>query len=104
MPLRGTYADSAGVAAAAKSTQRPRSGERRLSSAAHRGDQPVDPVVDGYERVLAQDRPLRLVVQLQMHPVDRVVVAALLGGADEVAAQLGSRGLGRNRLRPEGRR
>ena len=56
------------------------------------------------ERVLAQDGPLRLVVQLQVHPVDGVVVAALLGGADEVAAQLGPGGLRRHRLGPEDRR
>ena len=39
------------------------------------------------ERVLAEDRALGLVVELQVHPVDRVVALALLGPADELAAQ-----------------
>src|SRR6266536_1189648 len=61
----------------------------------HRGDQLVDAVVVGAERVLAQDRALRLVVQLQVHPVDRVVAPPLLGLADELAPQPCPRGLGR---------
>ena len=65
--------------------------------------EPVDPLVGGLEGVLAEDGALRLVVQLQVDPVDGVVVASLLGGADEVAAQLGPRGLRGDRLGPEDR-
>src|SRR5262245_54884673 len=36
----------------------------------HAGDELLDPVVDGTERVFAQDRTLRLIVQLEVHPVD----------------------------------
>ncbi len=49
-----------------------------------RSDQPLDPLVDSPERVLAEHGPLRLVVQLEMHPVDREVPPSLLGGGDEV--------------------
>ena len=71
---------------------------------AHIGDQALDPVVGGDERVLAEHRALRLVIQLQVYPVDRVVVAALLRGSDEIAAKLGPRGLRRHRLGAEDRR
>ena len=47
------------------------------------------------ERVLAQHGALGLVVQLQVHPVHRVVAALRLGLADELAAELGPRGLRR---------
>src|SRR4029450_2461899 len=59
------------------------------------GDQPLDPLVAGLERVLAQDGALGLVVELQVDPVDRVVALALLGPADELAPEAGPGGLRR---------
>src|SRR4029450_7681630 len=61
------------------------------------GDQPLDPLVAGLERVLAEDGALGLVVELQVDPVDRVVALAFLGPADELAAQACPGGL-RGRL------
>src|SRR5664279_2851160 len=58
-------------------------------------DEPLDPLVLRLERVFAQDGPLRLVVELQVHPVHRVVALALLGLLDEGAAQLRAGGLRR---------
>src|SRR5581483_7266973 len=52
------------------------------------GDELFDPLVFGLERVLAQDGALRLVVELQVHPVDRVVALALLGPLDEGTPEL----------------
>src|SRR5690349_14847618 len=60
-----------------------------------RRDQLLDPLVVGLERVLAQHGALGLIVELQVHPVDRVVALALLGPADELTAQASSRGLRR---------
>ena len=62
-------------------------------SAAHALDQPLDPGVLAQERVLAQHGSLGLVVELEVHPVDGEVAPVLLGGPDEVAAQLGAGGL-----------
>src|SRR5262245_21185944 len=59
---------------------------RRGRAGLHAGDEFLDPVVDGAERVLAQDRALGLVVELEVHPVDGEVAAALLRAADELAA------------------
>src|SRR4051794_4732311 len=53
----------------------------------HAFDQLVHPLVVGAERVLAQHRALRLVVELEVHPVDGEVPAALLGPLDELATQ-----------------
>ena len=50
----------------------------------HVGNELLHPFVHRLERVLAQHRSLGLVVQLEMHPVDRIVAAALLGVADEL--------------------
>ena len=58
-------------------------------------DQALDPFVARLERVLAEHGALRLVVELQVHPVDRVVALAFLGPLDERAAQAGARGLRR---------
>src|SRR5690606_15134063 len=46
-------------------------GRRRnpLVPRSHASDQPLHPLVVRPERVLAQDRPLGLVVELQVHPV-----------------------------------
>src|ERR1044071_5955736 len=41
-----------------------------ITQVSHRGDQALHPLVVGAERVLAQDRALRLVVELEVHPVD----------------------------------
>src|SRR5690606_36872811 len=67
----------------------------------HARDQPLDAFVVGTERVLAQDGALRLVVQLQVHPVDGEVAPALLGVPDELTAQPGPGGLRRPLLRLE---
>ena len=64
-------------------------------TALERGDQLLDPLVPRLERVLAQHRPLGLVVELQVDPVDGEVPAALLGPPDELAPQLGPGRLGR---------
>src|SRR2546423_5216350 len=53
----------------------------------HACDQLLHPLIDGPERVLAENGALRLVVQLQVHPVDREVAPALLRPLDELAAQ-----------------
>src|SRR5207247_9592843 len=55
----------------------------------------LDPLVLGFERVLAQDGALGVVVELQVHPVDRVVTATLGGSPDELAPQPGPRRLRR---------
>src|SRR5207237_327547 len=56
-------------------------------------DELFHPLVAGLERVLAEDGALGLVVELQVHPVDRVVALALLGPADELPTQAGAGGL-----------
>src|ERR687887_1498213 len=53
----------------------------------HRGDQLLDALVHAPVRVLAEHGALRLVVQLEMHPVDGEIAASLLCAADEVAAE-----------------
>src|SRR5215470_8217714 len=58
-------------------------------SSLKRRDQALDALVDRPERVLAQHGALRLVVELEVHPVHGEVAAGRLGGRDEVAAQLG---------------
>ena len=64
-----------------------------LSKGIARRDQALHPVVGGDEGILAEHCALRLVIQLQVHPVDGVVVTALLRSTDEVASKLGPRGL-----------
>ena len=71
---------------------------RRVLAQLHAGDKLLHPFVDRTERVLAQHRPLRLVVQLEVHPVDGEVAALFLGPADELAPQLGAGGLRRDGL------
>src|SRR2546430_3324409 len=61
-------------------------------SASHARDEAVDPLVVRPERVLAQYGALRLVVELEVHPVDGEVAPLLLGVPDELAAQPGPRG------------
>src|SRR3546814_20910072 len=73
-----------------------RSGKVGTSDASLQGgDELLDALVVGLERVLAEHGALRLVVQLQVHPVDRVVALALLGPTDELAAEPGPGGLRR---------
>src|SRR5690606_11049696 len=75
--------------------------ERRTAPsvrASHPGDQLLHPLVDRPEGVLAQHGALRLVVELQVDPVDGEVPPLLLGAPDEVAAQPGPGGLRRHRL------
>src|SRR5918911_1226668 len=69
----------------------------------HALDEALHTLVVGAERVLAQDGPLGLVVELQVHPVDREIAAALLGALDEIAAQPCPRRLRRDRLGREDR-
>src|ERR1700754_3578767 len=64
----------------------------------HPRDQLLDPLVHRTERVLAQHRPLSMVVQLEGLPVDVEIAPLLLGPAEELAAQLGPRRLRRDRL------
>src|SRR5213594_4952722 len=66
-----------------------------MSRASHVGDELVDALVDRLERILAEYRPLRLIVELQVDPVDGVVAALLLRMPDEVAAQPRTRRLWR---------
>src|SRR3954447_25737438 len=59
----------------------------------HAGYELFYPVVHGAERVLAQDGALRLVVELEMDPVDGEVPPLLLSPFDEVASEPGASGL-----------
>src|SRR5204863_8667066 len=68
---------------------------RKLGTASEAGDELLDPLVPRFERVLAQHRPLGLVVELEMDPVDGEVAPPLLGLADELAAQPRPSGLRR---------
>ena len=76
----------------ASTAPRPERGHGRALQA---GDQALDAFVARFERVLAQHGALRLVVELQVDPVDRVVALAFLGPLDERAAQPGPRALRR---------
>src|SRR5436190_7314120 len=78
---------------------------RRIASEprSHAGDEFFHPFVDGAERVLAENRALRLVVELQVHPVHGEVAATLLRPLDELPAQPRPRCLRRHRLRLEDR-
>src|SRR5687768_203997 len=60
---------------------------RKLGTTSEACDEPLHPFVLGLERVLAEHGALRLIVQLQVHPVDGVVALPLLGLADELAPQ-----------------
>src|SRR6266852_3844677 len=68
---------------------------RSRRSTSERGDELFDPFVASLERVLAEHRPLGLVVQFEMNPVDSEVPAAFLRPADELAPEAGPRGLRR---------
>src|SRR5579875_3531421 len=70
--LTGTRGYKVGPRAAAQAAQ-----------ASQRRDQPLDAVVVRAERVLEQHGPLRLVVQLQVDPVDGEVAPALLRSPHE---------------------
>src|SRR5207249_1236082 len=63
-----------------------------------RADEPLDPLVVGLERVLAEDGLALRVVQLQVDPVHAVVLALQVGLTDELAAKPRARGLGRHVL------
>src|ERR1700730_17396834 len=73
----------------------PRFDPDRIVVGLHAGDQPLDPLVDRPERILAQHGALCLIVEFEVHPVDGEVAACSLGGADELAAQPGPGGLWR---------
>src|ERR1041384_4274364 len=66
-----------------------------IARASERRDEPFDALVARLERVLAEHRSLCLVVQLQVHPVDRVVALALLRALDERTSKPRPRGLWR---------
>ena len=51
---------------------------RRRRHRSHALDEPLDPLVDGPERVLAEHRALGLVVELEVDPVDGEVPPAFL--------------------------
>src|SRR6185312_12811348 len=76
---------------------RPSAGAEAVACS-HPGDQLFHPLVDRAERVLAQDRPLGLIVQFEMDPVHREVAPALLRAPDELAAQPRPGRLRRHRL------
>src|SRR3954453_24092441 len=73
-------------------------GGRIADDGLHTVDQPLDALVIGPERVLAQHGALAMVVQLQVHPVDGEVAAPLLCLSDELTANPRTRGLGRHRF------
>src|SRR5947208_2100337 len=70
------------------------------TSSLHVGDELLHPFVDGPERVLAEHRPLRLIVELEVDPVHRVVATFQLGVPDELAPEPGPGGLRRLAHRP----
>src|SRR5882724_12926420 len=63
-----------------------------------RADEALDPLVVGLERVLAEDRLALRIVELQIDPVDAVVLALQVRLPDELAAQARARGLRRDVL------
>ena len=69
-------------------------GARQVSS--KRCDEFLHPFVFRFERVLAENGPLGLIVQLQMDPVHGEIALTLLGLADEITPKFGPRGLRRN--------
>src|SRR4051812_3898981 len=60
------------------------------------GDQLLDTLVAALEGVLAQHRALGLIVELEVHPIGRVVAFALFRPLDELAAKAGPCGLRRH--------
>src|SRR5690349_14940367 len=73
-------------------------GARPGTVGSHAVDEALHPLVVRLERVLAQHRALGLVVELEVHPVDGEVAAALLGAPDELAPQARTRVLRRHAL------
>src|SRR5450755_3867204 len=71
---------------------------QRRAARLHAGDQLLHPLVDRAERVLAEHRPLRLVVELEVHPVHGEVAPPLLRPPDKLAAQPRAGGLRRHGL------
>src|SRR5689334_15892346 len=73
----------ASISAATRLTSRSRRSTRATLpvhlECLQRRDEFLDALVAGFERVLAEHRPLRLVVELEVHPVDGEVASALLG-------------------------
>src|SRR5205085_4117731 len=63
---------------------------RESTRASERRDETFHALVTRLERILAEHRPLRLIVELQVYPVARVVALAFLGALDERAAQPGT--------------
>src|SRR6266540_6875970 len=59
----------------------------RAHAESHPRDEFLNPLVLGAERVLAQDRALCLVIQLQVNPVHGEVPALLLRPPDELTPQ-----------------
>src|SRR2546425_10048408 len=69
-----------------------------MGEALERPDEPGDPFVVRLERVLAEDGLALGVVELQVDPIDAVVLALEVGLADELPAQAGPGRLGRDVL------
>src|SRR5918994_4304625 len=96
---------SAGLARAILLRGRQGGVRRRRATTAGRGakppsgseasDEPLDALVVGLERILAEDRLALRVVELQVDPVHAVVLALQVCLADELAAQARARGLRR---------
>ena len=59
----------------------------------HARNELLDPLIDGSERILAQHRPSRLIVELEVNPVDGEVTFAFLCPLDELAPQSRAGGL-----------
>ncbi len=56
----------------------------------HRLDKAFDAFVTGSERILEKHRALRLIVQLEMYPIDCEIAAALFRPADELPTESGT--------------
>ena len=69
-----------------------------MPTLSHAVNEALHPFIVRAERVLAQHRALRLVVEFQVYPVDGEVAPTLLGLADEVSTQACARRLRRDAL------
>ena len=70
----------------------------RAKTLSEGADEAGDPFVVRLERILAEDRLALRVVQLEVDPVDPVVLALQIGLTDELATQPRPRRLGRDVL------
>jgi len=75
-----------------------RSRHAAAASGSHAFDESIYPIVDGLKGVLTQDCALRLVVELEVDPVDGEVTTSLLRAFDELPAKARPRSLRRHTL------